>query len=116
MIRTSIVAVVLCLGALPASAQTIYGDEGGCRRAAGQPEGTDLVFLLYPDRVERWESSCRIVATERVDAENLVLTTQCNGEGETWEQRYVMQPLVSGDGFRVGPVEYEDIRFELRPC
>lgn len=117
MIRSLLAgATGLSLAATPIAAQTIYGDEGGCRRAAGQPEGTDLVFVLYPDRIERWESSCPIVGMERTDATRVVLITQCTGEGETWEQRYVMEPLSGEDGFLIGPDEYQDIRFEVRPC
>ena len=115
MARAVLLAALLLAGP-PAFGQTIYGDDGGCRRVAGEPAGTDLVFVLYPDRVERWESSCAIVGSERFDATSVELITQCSGEGETWEQRYVLTPLSGQDGYLIGPAEYDDIRFEVRPC
>jgi len=117
MRRAAILSAALTL-ALPvcAAAQAIYGDEGGCRRVAGEPEATDLVFVLYPDRVERWESSCPIIGSERLGPTGMVLITSCSGEGETWEQRYAMTPTADGKGFLIGPEDYDDIRFEVYPC
>lgn len=107
---------ILALAAGPALAQTAFGDDGGCARVRGEAPQGDMVFILWPDRVERWESSCDIVATERLDAASVLLRTECSGEGETWEQRYVMAPLPDGAGFVIGPEEYPDVRFEVRLC
>jgi hypothetical protein len=95
----------------------VYGNEGGCRRVAGQPEGTDLVFILAPDRIERYESTCPITRLV-LDGEGAPAQADvtCSGEGETWTDSYLLSPLPGEDGYIIGPAEYPDIRFEVRPC
>jgi hypothetical protein len=116
------VALALILTASTAVAQVTpitgtYGDDGGCRRLAGQPEGTDLVFILTPDRIERWESACPITRW-RVDGSGnpVQADVTCSGEGETWTDSYLLSPLPGEDGYLIGPAEFPDIRFEVRPC
>jgi hypothetical protein len=113
--------LVLCLAGGMALAQDnpisgVYGDEGGCRRLAGQPEGTDLVFILTPDRIERWESACDITSIATEDGNPAQIDVTCSGEGETWTDSYAVSPLSGEDGYSIGPVDFPEIRFDLRPC
>lgn len=113
--------LLLCLwgGAALAQANPItgtYGDEGGCRRLAGQPVTTDMVFILAPDRVERWESTCPITRI-MVDGDTPVqIDVACSGEGETWTDSFLLSPLPGEDGYLIGPVGEPGIRFEIRRC
>lgn len=108
---------VLSRVSLPAFGRgIIYCDEGGCRRVSGQPEGTDLDFILHPNRVERWEITCAIIGTERAGSDMVALTNECSGEGETWERRSAMAPLGGEDGYLLRPSECDDTRFEVHPC
>lgn len=114
-------ALVLLLTASTAVAQGnpiagTYGDEGGCRRLAGQPEGTDLVFILTPDRIERWESACLITGIVVDDGIPVQVDVTCSGEGESWTDSYLLSPLPGEDGYSIGPAGFPDIRFEVRPC
>ncbi len=113
--------IVLFLSASAALAQAnpitgVYGDEAGCRRLAGQPEGTDVVFILTPDRIERYESSCAINSLFALDGQETRADVTCNGEGEEWADAYVFSPLPGEDGYLIGPADYPDVRFEVRPC
>lgn len=102
--------------ALPcvAQAQQAWANISGCERVAGVMESSDDVFILWPDRIERWESECRIVDLDGDLNRLSVIETQCSGEGETWTQTYSITPI--GDIYAIWPTEYPDARFELRPC
>lgn len=118
--RTTL-ALLLCLSGGAALAQDnpitgIYGDEGGCRRVAGQPEGTDLVFILTPDRIERWESACQITRIMGDGSVPVQIDVTCSGEGESWTDSYLLAPLPGEDGYLIGPADDPDIRFEIRRC
>jgi hypothetical protein len=105
------------IAALPVSAhaQQAWGDDGGCARVAGDPSNTDLVFILWPDRIERWESTCRITGFDGDLNTQSVIETECNGEGETWTQSYGMAP-VGDDLYTIWPVDAPEYITELRLC
>lgn len=96
-------------------AQQAWGDDGGCARVVGKPAGTDLVFILWPDRIERWESSCQITAFGGDIDIRGVIHTNCSGEGEDWTQSYGITPT-GDDTFAIWPVESPDTITELRRC
>ena len=93
-----------------------YADEGGCSRIAGEPASSDMVFILTPERVERYESSCDISTVTVVEGFPTQLDVTCVGEGEEWTDSYVIAPLKGVDGFLIGPLDYPDISFEVRRC
>lgn len=109
----------LVAGACMAQAGQIsgtYADEAGCGRLAGLPDSGDVLFILTPERVERYESSCAITDIEMQDGVPTVLQVACEGEGETWTDSYLIAPLPEEDGFMVSPSEAPEIEFELRRC
>lgn len=113
--RAIAATVVLACAPLSAVAQDAWGDVGGCARVAGLPEPSDMVFILWPDRIERWESICQIVGFDGDLNTRSVILTACEGEGETWNQSYGMTP-VGDDLYAIWPVEYPDAITELRKC
>jgi hypothetical protein len=117
MIRLLSALALTTLTALPATAEsTAYGNEGGCNRMAGKPEGTDAVAIFRPgERIEFWESSCPILGSTMVGAGATVVTVECSGEGETWEAYYMLETL-EGDGFVLYPEDAPDNRTELHAC
>lgn len=110
-----IAAFVLMVLPLGAHAQQAWGDTGGCARVAGEMEPSDLVFILWPGRIERWESTCKIVGFDGDLNTRSVIETACEGEGETWMQSYGMTP-VGNDLYTIWPVESPDFITELRLC
>ena len=101
--------------AIPSLAQAqAWGDDGGCARVRGEPVLTDMVFVLWPDRIERHESVCAITNVEGDLNARATITAQCAGEGETWETVYGITPV--GDEFAVWPAETPDFISYLRPC
>lgn len=104
------------LTTLPFAAQAqAIGNIAGCERAAGQMESSDNVFILWPDRIERWESSCEIMGVEGDLNRRAIIMTECYGEGEMWAQDYGMTPM-GEDAFLIWPIEYPDVVSELRMC
>lgn len=73
-------------------AEQPWGTPDGCLRHNGQAPTGDNVFLLYPDRVEGWESSCAITGVDILPTGTLTLFTECSGEGETWSESYSILP------------------------
>ena len=107
---------ILTVSALPLSANAqALGNQAGCERVAGLEESTDNLFVLWPDRIERWESFCKIESVEGDVNVRSIITTQCSGEGDTWKQVYGMTPL-GENAFSIWPVESPEMIFELRSC
>ncbi len=110
------IAAFLLLPSLAVAQDGPYGNEGGCNRVNGQPEGTDFVTIFRPgESLEFWESSCPITDATMVGAGATVLTVTCSGEGETWETYYMIETL-AGDGFVIYPEDQPDNRSELHAC
>jgi hypothetical protein len=102
--------------AMPASADVIWGDEGGCARLAGQAPQTDMVFLLRPDRIERWESSCMISNTTRLPGNAQRIEVTCSGEGTTWTDAYILGAERADGTVPVRIDDFPDPITYIRPC
>jgi hypothetical protein len=115
------IAVFMVLVASQAMAQDnpiqgVYGDAAGCSSVAGKPLTTDSLFILTPDRIERYESSCQINRIMVDGGQPVEIVVACAGEGETWTQSYLLAPLAGKDGYVIGPADYPDVRHEVRRC
>jgi len=112
-----LVLLTLMIFAFPITthAQSALGNLSGCERVAGQMESSDDVFILWPDRIERWESTCEITAVEGDLNRRSILMTECFGEGDMLPQDFGMTP-VGEDMFSIWPIEAPDVIFELRMC
>ena len=109
-----LLALALSMATTSVAAETVWGTEGGCQRHAGQMPDTDLVFLLYPDRVEGWESRCAIVGTEFLEADATILVTECAGEGDVWIESFIIRR--SGGMLISAPMTAPDFANELKVC
>ena len=110
-------AMICAASLLPCAAvsQDAWGDAAGCARVAGEPPQSDMLFVLWPDRIERWEANCRITGFDGDLNTRGVIETECSGEGETWSQLYGITPL--GDGaYAIWPAAAPDFITELRRC
>jgi hypothetical protein len=110
--------MLACIAASAAWSQSapVYGDAGGCARAAGQPATTDRVFILTDDQVERFEAACPIETVQDMGDGQRRIDVLCSGEGETWQTSYVLTPLPGEDGFLVALVDRPTETVELRRC
>ena len=113
MLRLIAIALGLTFASHSAHAQA-WGDEAGCQRVAGEEALTDNLFILWPDRIERHESTCQITAIDGDINLRAVITAECSGEGDTWDTAYGITP--SGDTFVIWPVESPEFTNELRLC
>jgi len=107
--------------AVPAFAETsqivgVYADAGGCARLAGEAAATDMVFILTPTTVERYESICRITSIDLEDDVPVAIDVKCAGEGESWVTGYLIAPMLDADGYVLSPVDFPESVHELRRC
>ena len=108
-------ALLLCSYAAHAQVTEPWGDAAGCTIAAGGQVQTDSIFLLLPDRVQRYESTCLITEIDGdIMTQRAVIHTQCNGEGSTWDEVYASTPV--GEDLAIWPVDSPDFVTELRQC
>lgn len=118
-VRLLVLAVAVL--AAPALAETspivgVYADAGGCARLAGQPATTDMLFILTPTTVERYESICEITTIAQVDDVPVTIEAKCVGEGESWVAGYNIAPIPDADGYVLSLVESPETLHELRRC
>lgn len=109
----------LALILLPAtvSAQDVFGTMAGCARAAGMSDKSDgAITWFVGDRIDFHESSCPITGVTPVGSGATVVTVQCTGEGETWEDYYMIETTSDADRFVISPEQFPDIRSELTQC
>ena len=111
------IAIFLALLPTFAAAQDgPYGNPAGCDRHAGKPPAGEGVVLFYPgDRLEFWESACPIAGALQVGGGATLVTVTCSGEGETWEDYYMLE-TTSDDGFMLYPEDTPDRRTALAQC
>tara|TARA_B110000503_G_C7124862_1_gene404126 strand:+ start:643 stop:990 length:348 start_codon:yes stop_codon:yes gene_type:complete len=114
MMRKLMIAALVLLP-LGAQAQQAWGNEGGCNRVAGRDEGTDMVTILWPDRIEHLESGCRFIMINGDINVRATIETECDGEGETWTQTYGMTPI-GADTIAIWPADAPDYVQNLRLC
>lgn len=105
----AVTALPLC-----ANAQAL-GNVAGCERVAGVEESTDNLFVLWPHRIESWETNCTITDVQGDFNVRVLISTECSGEGAEWDQIFAMTP-VGTDAYSIGPVEFEEIVHEVRAC
>jgi hypothetical protein len=104
------------LPALSAGAETVWGDAEGCAVHRGQPATTDVMFILYPSRIARWESTCDIVAVAPLQGGEQLVDVACTGEGESWADAYILGPQRSDGSATVRNAQFPEFVIEIRPC
>ncbi|MEJ6396399.1 hypothetical protein [Yoonia sp. 208BN28-4] len=99
------------------TAQDVFGTMAGCARAAGMSDRSDgAITWFVGDRIDFHESSCAISGSTPVGSGATVVTVQCTGEGETWENYYMIETTSDADRFVIYPEEFPDLRSELNKC
>ena len=109
-------ALILSLIAGAAQADVLFGDAAGCHFAAGNPPSTDAPFVLYPDRIERMETTCMIEGIIPEGDGQVRLTGMCSGEGETWANEHILDVSSSDGTYRIWQAEFPDYVSTLRQC
>lgn len=104
----------LLAGPLAAQTATPWGDEAGCAAVAGEAVLTDSLFILWPDRIERYESACTIAGIDGDLADRATITTECSGEGDTWTSTYRAASV--GTFLAIWHQDAPDYVTLLRPC
>ena len=114
------VILAACLAAFPISGNTqtsgIHSNQGGCDRLTGKPVSTDNVLILHSDRLEFWESSCPITQSQPVGSEAVLLTVTCSGEGETWDDFYMLETTSDPARVVLYPEDAPNARQDLQVC
>jgi hypothetical protein len=109
----TIAAVILMSS--PAFAQEIYGDLAGCARHRGEAVATDNLYIFDLVSIQRHETTCEIASAMQIGSGATLLTTNCSGEGETWEDFYVVE-TTADNGFAIYPEAYPEFRTNLDLC
>lgn len=114
MCITATVGFALLSGAAQSQTATPWGDEAGCVVARGGLEPSDSLIILWPDRIDRYESGCAISTIEGDMGDRAVITTECHGEGETWTSIYHAASV--GNLLAMWHQDAPDYVMLLRPC
>ncbi|WP_341367177.1 hypothetical protein [Yoonia sp. BS5-3] len=93
-----------------------FGDVAGCAVASGATVQTDTLFLWDGDFVHRMEARCPVTFTHRIGGGAFLLDLTCEGEGESWNVSYLLEPTADSDGYLATPAGGEGPWTELRLC
>jgi len=108
-------AIVLLTFASTAQAQ-VYGDTVGCQMLAGERPVSDSMFLYDGTTIQRMESACPVTGSMQIGSGGVLLTVQCTGEGETWEDYYVLSTTADESTLNIQPEDTSGPATELRLC
>jgi hypothetical protein len=82
---------ILVIASLPFAANAqVYGDTVGCAWLAGTPPATDNLYLYDGATIQRMETRCTVTGSQQVGSGGILLTADCTGEGDTWEDYYIL--------------------------
>jgi hypothetical protein len=108
---------LLFLVAFPVAAHAqIFGDEAGCALLAGDPVATDSLYLYDQNTVQRAESTCPVIGALQVGSGATVVTVECSGEGDTWEDYYMITTTADENVLMIHPEAYPEFATEIKVC
>ena len=113
MLSKILVVVALLPSTVMAQA---YGDAPGCARFRGEPATTDNLIIWDGFSVQRHESSCPVTQSQQVGSGGILLTVSCSGEGETWEDYYLLATTSDPDLYLISRSDSSDPSTEIRRC
>lgn len=105
----------LALPAVSAADTDVYANAAGCARLTGDVASDEVVIFRPGESITFWESTCPILDATMVGAGAIVHTVQCSGEGDTWEDYYMIE-TAPVDGFTLYPEDQPEARVDLAPC
>ncbi|MEO9862880.1 MAG: hypothetical protein ABJO29_16190 [Yoonia sp.] len=105
----------LCLLPVAANAQ-VYGDTAGCAWLAGEPVATDSLYLYDQNTIQRAESTCPVTGALQVGSGATVVTVECSGEGDTWEDYYMIMTTADENTLLIHPEAYPEFVTEMKVC
>lgn len=98
------------------SIEGIYGNETGCRVAAGGDYTGDDKFLLRADGYEAHESGCEFVAVHASRGGAELAIALCEGEGSMWTQSVIVSPPDPESPSRIVFFDNGEAWHEVSPC
>ena len=113
--------IACCLAATAAGAQSLdlpslYGNETGCRVAAGGAYAGDDKFTLGSDGYEAHESDCEFVEVLSSRSGARVVKALCQGEGSFWLQSIIVSPPDPESDSLLVFFDGGELWHEVRPC
>lgn len=100
---------------MTATAQ-VYGDTVGCQMLAGERPASDNMYLYDGATVQRMESSCPVTDTMQIGSGGILLTVMCSGEGETWEDYYVLSTTADENVLKIQYGDTSGPATEIKVC
>lgn len=98
------------------SIEGLYGNETGCRVAAGGEYTSDDKFLLNAEGYEAHESACEFVAVHTASSGARLAVALCEGEGTFWTRSVIVSAAdPEGDSLLVFS-DTGELWHEVRPC
>lgn len=94
----------------------VYGDEIGCQMLAGERPVSDNMYLYDGATIQRMESSCPVTGSLQVGSGGILLTVECSGEGETWEDYYLLSTTADPDHYIIHPSDFPEFATDIRVC
>lgn len=102
---------------VPVSAMAqIYGDDAGCALLAGEPLVTDNLYLYDQTTVQRAESICPVTNALQAGSGATVVTVSCTGEGDTWQDHYMIITTADENTLLIHPEAYPEFITEIKVC
>lgn len=98
------------------STAQVYGDAAGCAWLAGEPVATDSLYLYDRNTIQRAESTCPVTGALQVGSGATVVTVACSGEGDTWEDYYMIMTTEYENTLLIHPEAYPEFVTEMKVC
>ena len=106
---------LMCLCPTVSLAQ-VYGDPAGCKWLAGEDPATDSIYLYDGATVQRMESTCPVTGSMQIGSGGVLLTVMCTGEGETWEDYYVVSTTADETVLNIQYGDTSGLSTEIKVC
>ncbi|MCK0120569.1 hypothetical protein MWU61_08450 [Loktanella sp. F6476L] len=109
--------LIVCLCVVPGILQAqVFGDAAGCAWLAGEPVATDSLYLYDQNTIQRAESTCPVTGALQVGSGATVVTVECSGEGDTWEDYYMIMTSADENTLLIHPEAYPEFVTEMKVC
>lgn len=109
--------LIACLSLVPSvGLSQVYGDAAGCAWLAGEPVATDSLYLYDQSTIQRAESTCPVTGALQVGSGATVVTVECSGEGDTWEDYYMIMTTADENTLLIHPEAYPEFMTEMKVC
>jgi hypothetical protein len=112
----TVLCILFAIFASCANADDVFGNLGGCARAAGAAERDDTAVIFDQTVLEFHESFCTIIKTTKIGPNVQRFETECQGEGASWPLSFIVETLPEEDAILLADFDAPDTKTKLKRC